>query len=451
MTQKRKYQLLLLLTDLLAAAVVWVLFLSFRWMVNDGRVFGVTTILIPAFNFYRALLLYPVGCVLVHYLSGYYLRTRKLSYAHEAVTTLHSAGVIALGAFFIIVIDDVVDSYRSYIVSLCVLFALQFTVSLLPRMLTVAIQRRRHRRGTDGSNTLLIGQPADTEALKSRLPDRHIAGALLPEDIGNFGSIQQQWQIDDVIVATEHIDQWHLYQIIRTVYPYHTDISFTASVYDMLTGAAYIGNLKGTPLVIDTRPAMTDSALFIKRAFDVVTSAAVLIVFSPLLLLVSIAVKAGSPGPVIYSQERIGLFGRSFRIYKFRTMRADAEGDGPQLSRADDPRITPVGHWLRKYRLDELPQLWNVLRGDMSVVGPRPERAYYIRQIEEQAPYYCLLYKIRPGLTSWGPVRVGYTDTLEKMIMRLNYDIVYMENMSLGLDVKIMLYTLKVLAEGRGQ
>ena len=130
----------------------------------------------------------------------------------------------------------------------------------------------------------------------------------------------------------------------------------------------------------------------------------------------------------------------------------NAEADGvPQLTLDDDPRITPIGHWLRKYRLDELPQLWNILRGDMSIVGPRPERPYFVQQIMKDAPYYCLLYKVRPGLTSWGPIRVGYTDTMEKMIERLNADVVYVENMSLLLDMKILFYTIGVILSGKGK
>jgi len=170
------------------------------------------------------------------------------------------------------------------------------------------------------------------------------------------------------------------------------------------------------------------------------------------LALIALQVKLSSRGPVIYSQERTGLYGLPFRIYKFRTMIANAEEDGlPQITLDNDPRVTKVGHWLRKYRLDELPQLWNILRGDMSVVGPRPERPYFIEQIMKEAPYYCLLYKVRPGLTSWGPIRVGYTDTMEKMIERLNCDIVYVENMSLLLDLKIMFYTIDVIIRGKGK
>jgi exopolysaccharide biosynthesis polyprenyl glycosylphosphotransferase len=196
---------------------------------------------------------------------------------------------------------------------------------------------------------------------------------------------------------------------------------------------------------------MSDTELCIKRAFDIVVSLTMLIVLSPIYLVIALLVSSSSKGPIFYKQERIGLHGIPFHIIKFRTMYMDAEEGTPQLSQDDDPRVTKVGKWLRKYRLDELPQFWNILRGDMSIVGPRPERRYFINQIEKEAPYYCMVYKIRPGLTSWGPIKIGYTDTLQKMIQRLNYDIVYMENMSLRLDIKIMFHTISVILNGKGK
>jgi exopolysaccharide biosynthesis polyprenyl glycosylphosphotransferase len=220
----------------------------------------------------------------------------------------------------------------------------------------------------------------------------------------------------------------------------------------MLTGAARIGHLDRPSLIRITENHVSDAELCIKRAFDVVASMAGLVLLSPLFVLIALQVKLSSKGPVFYSQQRVGLHGLPFRIYKFRTMVNHAEQEGvPQLTLDNDPRITKVGQWLRKYRLDELPQLWNILRGDMSVVGPRPERPYFIEQIMKEAPYYCLLYKVRPGLTSWGPIRVGYTDTLEKMVERLNCDVVYVENMSLLLDMKIMFFTIDVIIRGKGQ
>ena len=294
-------------------------------------------------------------------------------------------------------------SYERYLVSLIVLFGLQFCISYAVRLCLTLLTRHYH---------------IDEEK----------------------------------IIINQTDDEQHLYEQIRTAYPTGKPIYIRPRVYDMLTGAARIQTLDEDALICLTDLSMTDAEVCIKRAFDIVAAAVVLVVGSPLYALLAALVYGSSKGPIIYSQERIGHNGKPFRIYKFRTMVVSAEQEGtPMLSQKEDKRITRVGRWMRRYRLDELPQVWNVLKGDMSIVGPRPERPYFIRLIEQQAPYYCLLYKIRPGLTSWGPIKVGYTDTMEKMIRRLNYDITYMENMSLVLDCKIMLFTIAVLFRGDGQ
>ncbi|MDE6669241.1 MAG: sugar transferase, partial [Muribaculaceae bacterium] len=164
----------------------------------------------------------------------------------------------------------------------------------------------------------------------------------------------------------------------------------------------------------------------------------------------AILVRHSSPGPVIYSQVRIGYRQRPFDIYKFRSMRQDAESEGPRLSSEADTRVTPLGRVMRKYRLDELPQFWNVLKGDMSLVGPRPEREFFIRQIVRKAPYYTLVHQVRPGITSWGMVKYGYASTIEQMVERTRFDLIYLSNMSTLVDFKIMIYTVKTILTGRG-
>ena len=422
MIAHRKQQLTYILSDLLSAEVVWLFFSLFRRLVNDGAMFGVDTILIPVFNFYPPLIIYPMVCVVIYYLSGYYLRPFRKNAAKEFITTFWSAVFISLLFFFIIIIDDEVTRYERYLVSLAVLFFLQFTISYFPRLIITRVSRK-----TVFYRTRTIHSISEANRI-------------------------QKGTVEEVIIdLPKNSSERTLYTIINRLYPLNVEISILPRVYDMLTGAARIVEIGGQPLVRITEHKMSDAEICIKRAMDVVLSLIVMVVLSPLYILLYMLVFTTSKGKAIYRQERIGLHGIPFQILKFRTMYEDAEQKKPMLSTDNDPRITRVGAFLRKYRLDELPQMWNVLRGDMSLVGPRPERAYFIRQIEQIAPYYCLLYKIRPGLTSWGPIKVGYTDTIDKMVERLNYDITYMENMSLRLDLKILFFTIGVIIDGKGK
>ena len=426
--RRKKQQLLYVFIDILSSLLVWGCFLIFRWLVYDGRVFSIDSVLVPMFNFYTPLLTYPIGCLAIYYLSGYYLRPLRKPYLRELLRTFVSALIISFGAFFIFIIDDPVTQYERYFTSLLVLFALQFLGSYIPRWLVTYIS---HKLDNDTPRTYTIHTMKEVEQFEQ-------AHAVEPYDevILDFKS------------KTKEND---IYTLINRLYPRNVEISVVPSLYDMLTGAAMIDEVSDQPLIHITEHKMSDTELCIKRAFDIIVSAAMLVLLSPLYLILTLLVWYSSKGPVFYRQERIGLHGLPFEIIKFRTMCVHAESEIPQLSADNDPRITKVGKWLSKYRLDELPQFWNILRGDMSIVGPRPERRYFINQIEEKAPYYCMIYKIRPGLTSWGPIKVGYTDTLDKMIRRLNYDIVYVENMSLTLDIKIMFHTIGVIFNGKGQ
>jgi exopolysaccharide biosynthesis polyprenyl glycosylphosphotransferase len=270
-------------------------------------------------------------------------------------------------------------------------------------------------------------------------------------NLDNLKDIIRTHKIEEVIIAIESSEHEEISKIINKSEGQNIIIKAIPDIYDILTGKVKMSSIFGTPLILishDLMPAWQEN---LKRIIDIVIPILALLLLSPLYLFISICIKFSSKGPVFYSHERIGRYGKPFTIYKFRTMCVDAEKDGPALSQGRDNRITPLGRFLRKLRLDELPQFYNVIIGDMSLVGPRPERQFFINQIIQKTPHYIHLHKVKPGITSWGQVKYGYAETIDEMIARLKYDIIYIENMSLYVDFKILIYTIITVLQGRGK
>ena len=274
------------------------------------------------------------------------------------------------------------------------------------------------------------------------------------EKLGDYSDLKQvinSHQIEEVIIATEPKEHEKTNTIINDLADLNVKIKVIADMYSILTGSVKMSSIFGALLIAVNPEILSPWEKITKRIVDVILSTIAIILLSPIFILLSLLIKSGTKGPIIFKQERIGINGKPFMIYKFRSMFNEAEKDGPQLSSQHDPRITPIGKFMRKTRLDETPQFFNVILGDMALVGPRPERQFYIDKIIAEAPHYKHILKVKPGITSWGQVKFGYAENVEEMVARLKFDLLYVENMSLVLDLKILFYTAIIMIKGDGK
>lgn len=419
---------------------------------------------------YLGLMIIPSFWIVLHALIGLYRSVYRKSRLNEFLQVLTTSILGVLILFFTLLLDDEVGGYNRYYQSITVLFGLHFIPTALFRIILSSRIAGKIKKREIGFRTLLVGSGPKAEQIYKELSgakkseghffqgyvkingeETAVSELNLLGDRDHIPAIVKQYGIEEVLIATEDHQKEYISKLISMLDGLQLVIKVIPDMYQHLAGMVKMGNVFGAVLIEIETNVLPPWQKFLKRSFDILSALFVLLVGSPFYLLVGILVKIESRGPVFYTQERIGLGGKPFQIIKFRSMKVDAEAAGPQLSKEDDPRITRMGKVLRKTRIDEFPQFWNVLLGDMSLVGPRPERQFFIDKIVIDAPRYRRLQKIKPGITSWGQVKYGYAENVDEMIERLKYDLLYLENISLVLDLKILIYTVLIMVQGRGQ
>ncbi|HPG72873.1 MAG TPA: sugar transferase [Bacteroidales bacterium] len=465
--QRIKY----LFFDFIAAALSYYLLYMFRKKYIEPETFGYNIPIELSQQFLLGMMLIPFFWLLLHLLSGYYRNPLRKSRLHELGQTFFTTLIGVVILFFAVLLDDWVASYKHYYSIFLTYLGLQFVTTYLPRLFITSITNHRIHTRKLGFNTLMVGSNRKALALFNEVENQEVSSGfqfvgfvnvddkeklLLTKHLAHLGSVKDIRQviadhkIEEVVIALESREHCTIKNIINQLVGLKVEVKVLPDMYDILIGKVRMTAILGVPLVQIHHNLMPVWQQHAKRLIDVFFSCIALIILSPLYLFISIGVKLSSPGPVFYSHERIGRKGKPFTIYKFRSMVQDAEINGPKLSNKSDNRVTNFGRFMRKTRLDELPQFFNVLKGDMSLVGPRPERQFFIDQIVLIAPHYRHLLNVRPGITSWGQVKYGYAENVNQMVERLKYDIIYIENMSLFVDFKIMIYTVKIIFQGKG-
>lgn len=463
---KSKLAILLIILDWLVAFAAWASFYYVRKVYIEETGFSVGS------SYYPGLAIVPIFWLIIFALQGTYIDVRRLHRMKVVGLTFFGSLFGTVVLFFFLLLDDEVDDHLLLYQSLFWLYGIHFVYFVFARLFFVSRLVKKIHRREKGFRTLVIGGNEKAVEIVSELQQmKKSSGHLLVGFVNLNGTdrlledklpylgkaddelevIIRQNQIEEVIIALESKEHDRIRNLIVRMEGSDLKINILPDMYDILSGSVKMSNIFGALLIEVNAEVMPVWQRVIKRFIDVVCSILAIIVLIPVYITLAILVKFSSPGPVLFLQERIGKNGVPFKIIKFRTMYTGAEKSGPQLSSTHDPRITPVGRVMRKLRLDELPQFFNVLKGDMSLVGPRPERQFFIDQIIVVEPQFLQLTKVRPGITSWGQVKYGYAENVDQMLQRMKFDLLYMKNRTLALDFKIMLYTVLIIVKAKGK